>query len=148
MSKIKNWKSFNENMNDNLLEVLITLEEIQKNLRRSRNPISIDSIDDKITFEYHQGAIYPENIGDNIKHTHYEKVEISEIGGEFIVKLDKVVDDTNDHYTPEEISFDNIDELVKFLNDRYINNNWSLEKKKKGRYLTNDGISDIPDSWR
>ena len=51
-------------------------------------------------------------------------------------------------YTPEEISFDNIDELVKFLNDRYINNNWSLEKKKKGRYLTNDGISDIPDSWR
>ena len=50
MSKIKNWKSFNENMNDNLLEVLITLEEIQKNLRRSRNPISIESNDDKITF--------------------------------------------------------------------------------------------------
>ena len=68
--------------------------------------------------------------------------------GEFIAKFDKVVDDTNAHYTPEEISFDNIDELVKFLNDRYINNNWSLEKKKKGRYLTNDGISDIPGSWR
>ena len=28
---IKNWKSFNESLSDNLLEVLITLEEIRIN---------------------------------------------------------------------------------------------------------------------
>lgn len=147
--KIKNWKSFNESVSENLLEVLITLEEIQTRLNKSLNPLSIGIIDvNKILFEYHCGAVFNDNIGKDIKYSHYEKVEISDNDGNFIIKFDKVVDKTFPHYTPKEISFDNLEELIKFLKERYIENSWMIEKKKKGRYFVNDGISDIPDSWR
>lgn len=139
----------NESSSDTLLQVLITLEEIQDLLKKSRNPLLIGIIDNnRILFQYHSGAIFNDNVGKDIKHSHYEKVEVSEDMGNFIIKFHKVVDNSFSHYTPKEISFNNLEELIKFLKERYLQNSWMIEKKKKGRYFTNDGISDIPDSWR
>jgi hypothetical protein len=145
---IKNWKTFNESMSDNLLEVLITLEEIQKTLRRSRNPISIQSNDDDITFEYHCGAVYSDNIGGKLnKGDHYEKVKVSENGGLFLEWLE-VLDETFPHYTPEKLSFNSVEDLNQFLKERYLDNKWEIEKVRKGRYFTNDVISDVPEKMR
>lgn len=146
--KIKNWILFNEGISGDLFEILITLQEIKNRLGRSRNPMMIESDDNRIVFEYHAGAVNTENIGKDINYSHYEKVEITENDGIFTVKFDKVVDNTFPHYTPKEISFGEKEELSKFLKERYIKNSWTLEKKRKGRYFVNDQISDIPDSWR
>ena len=145
---IKNWIKFNENMSDNLLEVLITLEEIQKRLRMSRNPLSIQSNDDNIIFEYHCGAIQSNNIGKKVgTGDHYEKVKVSE-NGELLLEWLEVLDETFPHYTPEKLTFSNVEDLNKFLKKRYLDNKWEVEKLKKGRYIVNDGISDIPRKMR
>jgi len=143
---IKNYNQFinEEFSNDTIIEVLIILEDIQKQLKKGICPMKIIS-ENPIIFEYHSGAIYTDQIGINFKpHHHYEKVSIDNENNQIVIKWLDVIDTMWPHYTPNELRFNSVDEIEKFLKNRYLDNKWELRKLKKGRYLTDDGVDDIP----
>jgi hypothetical protein len=145
---IKKFNQFNESNNDAIVEILIILEDIQKALRKGVCPMKILN-DDPIIFEWHMGAIYSDLIGKNFKpHHHYEKVSIDTDSGEIVIKWLDVIDNNWAHYTPNELRFNNVEDTEKFLKKRYLDNSWEVRKVKKGRYLIDDGIDDIPHIMR
>ncbi len=144
--RLKKFENFTND--DDIIEVLIILEEIQKQLKKGVCPMRIIN-ENPIIFEYHAGAIYTDQIGINFKPDHHlEKVSIDKENNQIVIKWLDVIDTMWPHYTPNELIFDSVDEIEKFLKNRYLNNKWEIRKLKKGRYLTDDGIDDIPFSMR
>lgn len=125
IKKFENFKS------DDLLEILIKIEEIEKKTKSRINIIN----EDPIIFEY---SII----------SHYEKVKIN-ITGDKRISIDvsgdnielewlSVKDNNYPHYTPEKLLFNDKTKLFKFLEDRYLKNKWFMTKKEPKRYTSDE----------
>lgn len=134
-------------MENESMTTLIKLEEIRNSLQRgSLNRINI--IDQEFTFhqvvfEYTTDCAMS---GWNETYGHYELVKINT--DDLTITWKIVTDKTHAHYTPETLKLNSLDELISFLDSRYLKNSWMIKKKKAKRYLINDGVNDIPQSMR
>lgn len=131
-------------MKNESVTTLIKLEEIRNSLKRgSLNRINIIEQEftfHQVVFEYTTDCVV---IGWN---GHYELVKINT--DDLTITWKIVTDKLHAHYTPETLKLKSLDELISFLEKRYLSNSWMINKKKAKRYLINDGINDIPQSMR
>lgn len=116
------------------LEIQIKLEEISKKLKRtSLNRIDILNIS-PLVYNYTTDYIGFQN--NSQKFGHKEKVSIS-INDKIEIIFTDIIDNCWAHYTPEKLLFNDVENVILFLENRYYGNDWLIVKKRKKRYFTN-----------